>query len=90
MLISLIAPKKEKVYGRDAIIDLCSNYPIQNPKWVDAEITRLHMDPKTAKRASKHEKKKMKKSEEVIPKEVHIKTSNKRTKSVSSSGSSQG
>ncbi|KAM2274214.1 hypothetical protein ACFX1S_044046 [Malus domestica] len=35
--------------------------------------------------ASKHEKKKMKKSEEVIPKAVHIKTSNKRTKLMSSS-----
>ncbi|RXH83301.1 hypothetical protein DVH24_005554 [Malus domestica] len=86
----LIALEKERVHGNDAIIDPCSNHPIQNPTWVNTEIARLPLDPKTAKGASKPEKKKRKKPEEVIPKVVHFKVSKKRAKSASSSDSHQG
>ncbi|RXH70976.1 hypothetical protein DVH24_015598 [Malus domestica] len=58
--------------------------------WVDTEIVRLLSDPKTAKGASKPEKKKRKKPEEVIPKKVHTKASKKRAKPTSSSDSRQG
>lgn len=50
----------------------------------------MPLNPKTTKDAYKPEKKKMKKSEEVIPKEVHFKASKKNAKSASSSGSRQG
>ncbi|TQD95502.1 hypothetical protein C1H46_018858 [Malus baccata] len=86
----LIAHEREIIYGRDAIINPCSNYHIQNLKWVDTEIVRLLSDPKTAKGASKPKKKKRKKPEEVIPKKVHTKASKKRAKPTSSSDSRQG
>ncbi|KAB2597368.1 hypothetical protein D8674_000288 [Pyrus ussuriensis x Pyrus communis] len=63
MIKWLIAPKRERVHGRDAITYLCANHPIQNPEWVDAKDARLPSYQKSAKDTSKTKKKNRKRPE---------------------------
>ncbi|KAB2600159.1 hypothetical protein D8674_010430 [Pyrus ussuriensis x Pyrus communis] len=61
-----------------------------DPKWVEVEIAKLPPDLKTTKDVSKFKKKKRKKPEEIITKEVQTKASKKRAKPTSSSSDCQG
>ncbi|KAM1329076.1 hypothetical protein ACFX15_012707 [Malus domestica] len=62
----------------------------EDPKWVEVKIAKLPLDLKTAKDVSKFKKKKRKKLEEVITKEVQTKVSEKRAKPTRSSSGCQG